>query len=183
MLYIILGDNSNEFRKNADITHNARALRIAGEIVCVHTYIYIYISNIYYILLNTYFLDIYNKKVDSCESRRDEEPFRENQNFAFPRISFSIRLRSATPIADNLSPIFIFIQKYTIHIQKKKKNTWISKLSLIVAVVRLLLLFLNNRYPLMLRRWFASSLLNKNFANLAVLIFEIRKEPMKIQSL
>lgn len=94
------------------------------ERVCVFIliYIYIYISNIYYILLNTHFPGIYNKKW--AVASRAETRNHKNQNFAFLRISFSIHLRSARPQSPHPRlPIFIFIQKYTtIHIQKKRKT-------------------------------------------------------------
>lgn len=44
LYYIILGCNFNEFRKNANVTHNARALRtIAGDCVFILIIFRIYI--------------------------------------------------------------------------------------------------------------------------------------------
>lgn len=134
-------------------TMRARYAPLLGRL-CV--FILIYLQYILYSTKYTFSRYI-QQKVDSCESRRDEEPFREKSKLCFPP-NFLLDPSSirATPIAHTHA--YRYLSSYKSILQyiykKKKKNIWLSKPSLIVAIVRLLLLlfFFNDRYPLMLRR-------------------------------
>lgn len=130
LCYIILdcNFNSNLERTPTSYAQCARVTHHCGDCVCL--YLYIYFEYILYSTKYT-FSRYVQQKVGSCESRGDEELFRQNENLAFLQIFFSIpsSIRAA-PVAHPRLPIYSYksILQYIY-----RKNICISKPSLIVA--------------------------------------------------